>query len=412
MTSTRGHGVRTLVCGLLLATSPVAGCGCENSPLGLGGIGSGGDGDGGDGGGAERQPYRDQWRIEAEVAFDHTGPDGEVLIGQLGIGGPLTNDNFANRGDVIVKFDGAPGRILVEMRRFTHTTSLDNAMRDFDDLSLWAFAAPLGRPQDLDAEDDCTQGAWQDGCEVRVYYDGLSQLSRSGADLRVTLPADYRYQLDVQTQDDVADDDYFNRGDVCIDGLFASASVTADSGNVWVRLSPSSTPTPTCSDSQIAACEGWTSDDGQAAPWDPACGCTSHGALDVATREANASNITVDLPSALWASIRAESSGDGQQIDGQHCEARLELPSLEYDVIGNDFPWQASAASSYPGEPAIGGAGYFVSLESRACGPVAHTDDPEDFVGAGLGDLQESELRGNLRVCDGCITQGCNDLIP
>ena len=232
----------------------------------------------------------------------------------------------------------------------------------------------------------------------------------------VTLPPDYRYELSVETEDNVADDDYFNRGDVCISNLFATADVTPQSGNVWVSMNPNTTPTPTCSDEEIARCENWTNDDGMGndvpAPWDPTCGCINHGSLDIGNRDSSASNITVDVPTALWASIRAENTGEMQSSAGDHCEAVVELPNVEYDATGNDFPWQVSAASNYPGEPAVSGAGYFVKLESSECGPVAHTDSPDEFVGLGNGDEQESEERGNIRICNGCITQSCDELIP
>ena len=363
----------------------------------------------------DRLPYRDEWQTVADVDFVHTSADG-VEIGTISIGGRLTNDNFANRGDVIVNFDGPANKILIEMRRFTQTTSQDAADIDFENLSLWAFNSSLGRPQDQDPEDDCVASGWQSGCEIRVYYDGLSQLSRAGADLRVTLPPDYRYELSVETEDNVADDDYFNRGDVCISNLFATADVTPQSGNVWVSMNPNTTPTPTCSDEEIARCENWTNDDGMGndvpAPWDPTCGCINHGSLDIGNRDSSASNITVDVPTALWASIRAENTGEMQSSAGDHCEAVVELPNVEYDATGNDFPWQVSAASNYPGEPAVSGAGYFVKLESSECGPVAHTDSPDEFVGLGNGDEQESEERGNIRICNGCITQSCDALIP
>ncbi|MEX1366115.1 MAG: hypothetical protein AB1Z98_23520 [Nannocystaceae bacterium] len=371
-------------------------------------------------GGGDRLPYRDEWRVVADLDFVHTTiEDGDevVQISDITIGGREANDNFANRGDVIVDFNGMSNRIVIEMRRFTQTTSEDAADIDFENLSLWAFNASLGRPQDQDEEDDCVNSGWQSGCEVRVYYDGLSQLSRAGADIRVTLPPEYRYTLNIETEDNVADADYFNRGDVCVSNLFATANITPQSGNVWVTFNPNTSPTPICSDEDIARCEGWTNEDEMgndvAAPWDPACGCINHGALDVTNRDSSASNITVDIPSNLWTSIRAENTGEMQQTNGEFCEAVVELPgNLEYDATGNDFPWQVSAAANYPGEPAVSGAGYFVSLESSECVPVAYTPSPGDFVGLGNGDDQESEERGNIRVCNGCITQTCDQLIP
>ena len=46
----------------------------------------------------DRAPYRDAWAVVADLAFVHTSSEG-VEIGSVNIGGRLTNDNFANRGD-------------------------------------------------------------------------------------------------------------------------------------------------------------------------------------------------------------------------------------------------------------------------------------------------------------------------
>lgn len=367
-----------------------------------------------------RRPFRDEWRVEADLDFVHTDAGGAPAIFDLIIGGTQTNDNFANRGDVIVSFDGPPNRILVELRRFTFTTSEAVAQLDYDDLSLWAFAAPLGRPQDQDPADDCVLGGWQNGCEIRVYYDGLSQLERAGADIRVTLPPDYRRQITVVTEDNDEEEDYLDRGNVCISNLHASASVQVDSGNVWVSLAPDATPAPTCTPAQIQACEDWTIDDGGVpvpAPWAPECDCIAvggglFGRLEVDNRVGTSSNVTVDAPSALWSAIRAENLDEAQDPTGDHCEAAVTVPGFEPGPVGNDFPWQAQGNVSYPGSPAISGAGYSVQLSSSRCSEVAFTADPADYVGLGNGAAQAVEERGNLQVCSGCIVQGCNALVP
>lgn len=382
----------------------------------LAGCETGGDGV------SERLPYRDAWRVAADVDFIHISPDdGSVQIFDLSIGGRLSNDNFANRGDVIVNFDGPDDRILVEMRKFTQNASQEAADDDFANLSLWAFTSSLGRPQDQDPEDDCVVSGWQNGCAIRVYYDGLSQLQRAGADLRVTLPANYRRKITVTTEDNVADDDYFNRGDVCISNLFASADVETQSGNVWVNLNREASPAPRCTTEQIQACEDWTVEDADgnqvAAPWAPECDCIAvgggeFGRLAIENRDDSSSNVTIDIPSDLWASIRAENTGEGQSSAGEFCEATISVPDIELEPTGNDFEWQASASANYPGEPAIRGAGFSIQAASSQCSPVAHTGSPAEFVGVDNGDDQASSERGNIEVCSGCITQSCDELVP
>jgi len=368
-----------------------------------------------------RGPYRDEWVVEADLDFVHTAADGTPLISALVIGGHETIDNFANRGDVIVNFDGPPNRILVELRRFSWAIEPEDAEMDFEDLRLWAYAAPPTAPHLLDAADDCIATGWRTGCAIRVYFNGISQLKRAGADIRVTLPADYRRSITVVTDDNDEEADYLNRGNVCISNLHASADVEVESGNVWVSFAPDATPAPTCTPAQIQACEAWTveDDEGNAipAPWAPECDCIAFGGgqfgrLSVANLAGTASNVIVDVPATLWASIRVENEAPGQDAAGEHCEATIDLPGFVPNRTGNDFPWQRFGNLNYPGPPAIGGAGYSIAAVSSGCGPVAYTEHPQDFVGTGNEALQPTEERGNLHVCTGCIAQSCDVLVP
>lgn len=369
---------------------------------------------------SQRAPYRDDWRVAADQAFVHTTADGPQIF-DITIGGREENDNFANRGDIIVNFDGPTDRILIELRRFTFTTNEDEAGADFEDLSLWASDSSPSTPTPPEMEEDCVNGGWKNACEVRVLYDGLSQLERSGADIRVTLPADYRYKLNVITQDNVEEEDYLNRGNVCISNLFASAAVEVESGKVWTTLARDLTEAPKCSQEQIDACESWTVEDDMGnvtpAPWAPECDCIAvgggeFGRLEINSREETAADITVDMPGGVWASVKAENTGDSQEASGEHCEAKIELANFMPNETGNDSPWEAFGNVNYPGEPAIAGAGFSVVASSKSCEPVAFTENPDDFVGVGKGEDQASEERGNVRICTDCIAQSCNDLIP
>jgi hypothetical protein len=259
---------------------------------------------------------------------------------------------------------------------------------------------------------------WQNACEVRVYYDGLSQLKRSGADFRVTLPADYRQKITVVTQDNIEEEDYLNRGNVCMSNLFATASIETESGKVWASLAADVTPAPKCSQEQIDACESYVDPDTMdPAPWAPECACIAvgggeFGRLEIKSRDETAADIVVDMPAGLWASVKAENQGEGQEESGDHCDAAIEVANFIANETGNDSSWEKFGSVNYPGEPAIGGAGFSVQAISSSCEPVAYTEQPEDFVGTRNGDEQESEERGNVRVCTDCIAQTCDELIP
>lgn len=378
-------------------------------------------------GDTERAPYRDDWRMVADQPFIHSDADGVAQIFDLVIGGRENNDNFANRGDVIVNFDGGEDRIIVELRRFTFAPDQETADKDYDDLSLWAYdAASLGRPQDQEEEDNCNSvdangvpAGWINGCDIRVYYNGQNQLRRSGADIRVTLPPTYRQDIEITTQDNVEDDDYFNRGNVCISNLFASARVETESGNVWVTLAPDIYEAPKCTPEQIENCETWTVTDDmgneEPAPWAQECTCISQaggqfGQLQIDNRDNTSSDIKVDVPADLWMSITAQNQGESQEAAGDHCEAVVTVPNAEQDNTGNDFPWQAKFFANYPGDSAIRGAGFNIQATSSECGPVAYTENPTEYVGA--GQEQESRERGNIEVGSGIIAESCDQLIP
>jgi hypothetical protein len=394
--------VRALVVCTLVGCGGGSGGGCNNEPPGT----------------SDRSPFRDGWQVEADLDFVHTNADDVAEIFDLSIGGREDNDNFANRGDVIVTFDGPPRRILVELRRFTFAPNESAAEVDFEDLSLWAFTSALGRPQDQMAEDDCVVSGWQNACQVRVYYDGLSQLKRSGADIRVTLPADYRQKINIVTQDNIEEESYLNRGNVCVSDLFATAIIETESGKVWASLADDVTPAPKCSQAEIDACESYVNPDTMvAAPWAPECDCIAigggeFGRLEITSRDETAADILVDMPEGLWASVKGENQSEGQEEAGEHCEAAIEVANFLPNDTGNDFSWQKFGSVNYPGVPAINGAGFSVQAISRSCEPVAYTENPEDFVGVANGDEQSSEERGNIRICTDCITQSCSDLIP
>lgn len=372
-----------------------------------------------DDGNDSRAPYRDGWVPVIDQGFSHVNGEGEVQISSFSIGGRENNDNFANRGDVIVNFDGPANSILVEFRRFSFAPAEDIAKTDFDALSVWAYDDTVGPPNGWDEETNCITNGWTTGCEVRVYYDGQSQLKRSGADIRVTLPSDYRQKIDIVTEDNVEDEDYFNRGNVCISGMNGSATVQTESGNIWVTLARETKPAPKCDPEDIVECENWPVEEGTdmgSTPWAPDCPCLvgggDFGQLLIENRPDTASDIKVDMPAGLWTSISAENKGEGQEASGEHCEANVNVPDAMPDETGNDFPWTAKYAANYPGMPAFKGAGYNINAASNSCAPVAFTESPADFVGVDQGSEQKSSERGNIEICSDCIVQSCSELIP
>lgn len=388
---------------------------------------------GGDVGGTpDRGPFRDDWRTEADVDFIHTeAVAGEIVtqIAELTIGGRESNDNYANRGDVIVNFDGPANKILVEFRRFTTNTSRAAAEEDFEAIQLWAFNTSVSSPsppdtmREMNPESDCVAGGWLNSCGVRLYYEGLTQLQRSGADIRVTLPSDYRRTVNIITEDADRDGDYLNRGNVCVDGTNGTVDVEMQSGEAFVIVSEEATPAPICGappnsksmpSDAVASCNTATLDDGTNAAWaTDLCGCAmtgEYGVVKVESEDSASTDINIDVPAGLWAAVTVENLGETPD----DCSGRIDIPGLILDEsVGNEGDWEAKGTANLPSEEVTPGAGYNIQARSGQCGPVQATENPEDFVGVNNGADQETTDRGNIVVANDHLRgMGCEALIP
>ncbi len=371
-------------------------------------------------------PHRDQWRVVHEGPFVELDEDGEPLIRNLIVGNTLGyNDNFVNRGDVIVQFDGEPGTIRIEFRRFTFAASQADAEAVYDRTSLWAYNSSTGtpkRPVDMDEADRCdgldadgAPRAWKEGCAVYLYYDGQAQLVRAGADIRVTLPPEYRGALALATSDNVAEDDYRNRGNVCVDRLGGAVDIELQNGIALVSIA-SDSPYPSCPAELVAQCEAYDdpNTDGPDA-WSADCPCINlgynPGLVKVESLEPSSADITVDVPSGLWTSFRAENAGENT-LQGKHCPATIEgLAAVEFSagMADPNKPWLRGGIANEP--PAAPAGGYRIDLKSSGCEAVGAVESPADWE----PDVVDANpvLRGEIEICDGCLTgTPCDQLLP
>lgn len=383
--------LRLSVC-LALAASVAAGCGSD------------GDED------RPYRPFREAWADALIRPFVHT-TDGTAQIHELTIGGRTFNKNFANRGDVIVLFDGAPDEIHVEMRRFTFATGEDEAQDDFDDLGLWAYNADISQPKlpgQMDPDTSCGE-AFRDGCGIRIYYDGMDQPLRSGADLRVHLPPDYTGKVEIFTEDSIEQDGYSNRGNICVQDVLGSVSAELASGVAFVTVADEAQVMPRCPADDIAACNAWTDLNGDPDPWGAECPCVfaehTFGQVDVRA-EGSPATMIADVPAELWTSLNAETRTDPLLETG--CAAQISVPNVE---LAPEFADQVAKALGEANAPsgAVAG-GYTTSLISGACAPVTYTEHPQDYD---PGADQAIEARGDVEVCSNCIRDlTCADLLP
>lgn len=380
------------------------------------------------GGGSE--PFRDKWRVVHEGPFQVFNDDGAPNITDLTIGNALGyNDNFVNRGDVIVEFTGAADQIKIEFRKFTFAETDADAQDDFDKLSLWAYNASTGSPKKpADMEEDTRCGGedddgnplpWLNDCAIYVYYDGLNQLQRSGTDIRVTLPANYRQDLAISTADDVTEDTYPNRGNICVSNLNATVDAELQSGLAFVTLAPDTTPSPKCEQSEPAKLQDCLDFDDPMTEgpdtWSKSCGCFTGnyelGRVKIDSLKPSSANLTVDTVNPdLWAAFRAENAGmHGPDKD---CASAVEgLNNLTFSQNDATQPWRLVGEANHPSPAAPAGAGFSLQLTSNGCEPVAAVESPKDWD-ADVAD-PESDLRGIVTVCAGCLAgKSCDDLLP
>ncbi len=342
-----------------------------------------------------RIPRVGEWTLD-RFEFNHA--DG--LITEIRIGGETFGDNFANRGDIVVIYDADPNTLEVEWRPFTNTTP-ERTEAELSRLTPWYSDGSFEQPQPIDPLTDgsrCRQGPWLEGCGIRAYFDGLAQPDRSGIDFRIHLPPEFVGKVDIVTDDNVSDDDYRNRGNVCLWDLPGTADVRVDSGLVFAKLADSVQAAPTCPVEGITACET----DG----WSTACPCLAdgHGFGQLDIRGAK-SDIVVDAPPGLWTRFAVDTPSPSAQ--DELCAATIDVSGAV--VEQNSF---GTSATGHVGQPAgaIAGGGYFVRAESEDCGGVFFTESPEAFVPGGDGTLDER--RGDITICEDCIqAASCDDLL-
>jgi hypothetical protein len=413
----------TLAAALVL--SPVA-C-ADDVPGGTAGDGDG-DGDGDAGDCAPQRPYQDEW----DTVVDGL-PFPTTEIRDLSIGGRLTNDNFANRGDIDVYYVHEDEVITVQLRRFTWASSEEDAHEAFDAMDPWLFAEATPSPAP-DPENDCTVGAWKDDCRIRVWYDGLVQPLRDGADLRVFLPKTWEGSLTLATEDDEQESElYPRRSRIRVKG--ARGSVLVDSigaGEVEIEMSEDLEEAPLdCDEAQHLACEavGWTTtgicigpascgdainealceENTDGCSWETcSCGTGSggFGAVVVESIPGRATDITVELPSQLWATVRTQNEQPGMNpASDPLCEADLRCEDFGSCLVNDalnqcadpDICWKQYAELNDPGDLAAPMAGFRVDLTSSTCNEVPTVTEPSE-----CGSPQ-SVLRGALTVCSDCL---------
>lgn len=316
------------------------------------------------------QPLRDDWRVDLDVPFD------VEAVSHISIGGLEVADNFANRGDVIVRFDGAPGRIVVEMRRFTFNRASD-VEADLENLELWTHRIEDGVEPLLDPPPSACAERWDQNCAMRVHFDGRTQVRTGGADLRVTLPPDYVGHVEVVTEDN-DEFAYVNTAEVCMLGLRGTTNVEMGSGRAWVSLADDIALVPGCAEEDVLACE-------EADPaWSFDCPCLQSAGFPVSRVQGEAAELVVSVPTELWTNL----------------VARVEPPCEQ----STDSAPENAPPGTWPD------AGYRIEASNRTCDDVPFYETPDDW-----NDNVEPhrELRGNVEICRDCLRDvTCDELIP
>jgi len=381
--------------------------------------------DGGNDGGMgcnTQTPFVDDWDVvfDGPLAAELEGDNASLNVTNLTIGGTVVEDNFLNRGDIEIYYTLPPidgsgvGTIRVEMQRFTGACDAADAQEKFDAMQPWIYSATsIAPPGELEEEDVCDpEVVFYNGCQIRSYYEGLTQPARDGVNFRVYLPENYRGTINAITEDNIwPEGNYFKRSNVTVVDLYGSATIQLEQGEANVRLAPDILPAPYCfaepglNEDANQGCEDYVDDATMMpAPWDKDCGCVDKlGKVDVKTTEPNAANITVDAPSDFWTTINATNQQPAPTKDDS-CLATVkcgEFDECEKDASRciEDEPWRCAALTNVPAG-ALAGTGYSLKLTSSACSDVSFHQSSGDF-----GADAEIEQRGDLTVCSGCLSE-------
>jgi hypothetical protein len=340
--------------------------------------------------GEGREPYVDEWVMEM------AGPAAQLT--SLSIGDRISSDNFANRGDIEVRYVDGTDQITVYFQRFTIAKNDADAEAAFDRMLLWAYDIASPAPP---TPDDAADGCWQPdvtGCYIRAYYDGQLQPVRDGVNIRVEIPRGWAGDLLLTTEDNLGEgiETYPDRSDILVDGLAGNLLVDMDSGNISVRMDPET--------DHFAGCPA--NDDCVAMGFVMGCGCSEPTNVTIANKAGQSSNVTVDVGNAdAWYTMILENKGTFSAGDEFVCEATIDcapFDTCEIDPDYADVAYQERAEVNFPGDPAISGAGMRIALASDACNNITYTRGPDDYD---IEDFQ-TEKRGDISVCVGCLEAG------
>lgn len=352
---------------------------CANGCIGDDGGGSVGD---------DCEPYVDKWQMEM------SGPAAQMT--SLTIGGRLSNNNFANRGNIEIRYVNGTDQITIEMQRFTIAKNQEDADAAFGRMKLWAY--DITTPKPPTAMDDGKK-CWAEGisrCFVRNYYEGQLQPVRDGVNFRVTIPTGWEGNLQLTTTDNLGEgiDSYPDRSDILVDGLAGNLTVDLDSGNVQIRMDPNTKHFARCPNNDTCIEEGYVM----------GCGCSEPTNVSIANRNGQSSDITVDVGNPdHWYTMLLENRGTFSASDDFVCTATIDCSPYDVCEIEPDFAsveYQERAEINYPGDPAIRGAGMRISLVSESCANIVYVDGPQDYE----ADEFPADKRGDLRVCVGCLS--------
>ena len=201
------------------------------------------------------EPRFDDWQTVANYYFDPSA----VSVLNVGSEGTSGQDvNFKNQGKIEVFYTLDDPRIVVQMRRFTFAANEDEYNEDMDSTQahMYAEASPSA-PEDSDPEANCLgPDGWLNSCYIRMYYVGLSQKARVGADFRVFLPKGWEGDLNVVTNDytSLESETFPRHGDVTVYGAAGDVSVTTDQGAITVVMDANVEPSPGCTAENNQAC--------------------------------------------------------------------------------------------------------------------------------------------------------------
>ena len=315
-------------------------------------------------------------------------------IGNLTIGGDVVAENFLNRGDVEVYFTES-SNIRVLFQRVAVAESQERAEELLGRIQFWAYSQDPPKGTVLPDESKRCGDQWREGCQIRMRFDGQSQAKGTGANYRVYLPRGWQGTLNIRTNDNLYDPDFYpDRGDIKVFQYTGSLNLIGESGVVDVVRDPEAPAVLSCSKQEISDCI--------ANQWDSAmCVCQDFAVAKITMQGSGDVRVNLNDSNILAAaSIRNSDSSLGPDSE-YRCTAQIHCDDFAACQTGGTVKeWLVPTARMNTLTLTNESVGTVVSVDVQRCTKTPFVTDQ-----SAVGNV-ELDYRGHIELC-GKVSDKC-----